>query len=213
MWKASHPTHERPEGSTHKSHHSGRIMLRQALSRNHAVGSRTGILPVPPCKAAGDGQGWFAEPNRLVFALENFRTGWKRCPTGAADRITRFSTASFRLSRNHAVGLGGTGDPPVLGGNLPPSRTHGSRSSISTRVVRTAVGRVARQNGPVARSTRNSTASSRLRDVPRFRGHPPISSVGRSSTATAGGSCRGSTCRALVSTGRRDSSPCSPSGS
>ena len=114
---------------------------------------------------------------------------------------------------------GGTGDPPVLGGNLPPRRTHDGRSPFSARVVRTAVGqeelrtasrpglqrvatkrifripprlsppppaatgdrsrsvrlrhrcavfirglraavgRVARQNGPVARSTRNSTAS------------------------------------------------------
>ncbi len=40
-----------------------------------------------------------------------------------------------------AVGLGGTGDPPVLGGNLPPSRTHDGRSPFSARVVRAAVGR------------------------------------------------------------------------
>ncbi len=31
----------------------------------------------------------------------------------------------LRLSRIHAVGLGGTANLAVLGGNLPPSRTHG----------------------------------------------------------------------------------------
>src|SRR5688572_5489516 len=58
------------------------------------------------------------------------------------------------LSRNDAVGLGGTANLAVLGGNLPPSRTHGHRSPFSEIVVRTTVGLVARQNGPVARSTR-----------------------------------------------------------
>ena len=35
--------------------------------------------------------------------MQNFGTGWKRCPTGAADRRSRFLTASFRPSRNDAV--------------------------------------------------------------------------------------------------------------
>jgi (2Fe-2S) ferredoxin len=40
---------------------------------------------------------------------------------------------------------------------------HEARSLFRERFVRPAVGRVARQNGPVARSTRNSTASFRLK--------------------------------------------------
>ena len=63
------------------------------------------------------------------------------------------------LNRTHAVGPGGTANLAVLGGNLPPSRTHDARSPFGARVVRTAVGRVARQNGPVARSTRNSDSA------------------------------------------------------
>ena len=63
------------------------------------------------------------------------------------------------LQRNDAVGPGGTANLAVLGGNLPPGRTQNDRSPFSARIVRSAVGRVARQNGPVARSTRNSTAS------------------------------------------------------
>ena len=38
-----------------------------------------------------------SEPNRLVWALESFGTGWKRCPTGTAVRRSRFPAASFRL--------------------------------------------------------------------------------------------------------------------
>ena len=59
------------------------------------------------------------------------------------------------LNRNDSVGPGGTVNLAVLGGNLPPSRAHNGRPPFSARVGRTAVGRVARQNGPVARSTRN----------------------------------------------------------
>ncbi len=40
------------------------------------------------------------ESNRPVIAWENFWTGWKRCPTGAAAFSSRFSTASFQLGRN-----------------------------------------------------------------------------------------------------------------
>ena len=68
----------------------------------------------------------------------------------------------IRQAWGDAVGLGGTGDPPVLGGNLPPSRTHDGRSPFSARVVRAAVGRVARQNGPVARSTRNDAVRKKI---------------------------------------------------
>ena len=78
-------------------------MIRQALSRNDAVEGRTGILPVPPCKAIGNEKGWFAESNRLGFALENFRTGWKRCPTGPIRHWIENPTASFRLIRGDAV--------------------------------------------------------------------------------------------------------------
>jgi hypothetical protein len=58
-----------------------------------------------------------------------------------------------RFTLKTAVGPGGTVSLAVLGGNLPPSRTHGHRLPIGEVVVRAAVGRVARQNGPVARST------------------------------------------------------------
>ena len=46
----------------------------------------------------------------------------------------------------------GTGRGPCGCGTAAPC------SSVLIRVVRAAVGRVARQNGPVARSTRNSIA-------------------------------------------------------
>ncbi len=62
-----------------------------AFSRNDAVKSRTGILPVPACKAVGNGKEWFAESNRPVIAWENFWTGWKRCPTGVATYTERCS--------------------------------------------------------------------------------------------------------------------------
>ena len=55
--------------------------------------------------------------------------------------------------------LGGTANLAVLGGNLPPSRTHDGRPTVSAHAVRTAVGRVARQNGPVARSIPGPAAS------------------------------------------------------
>ena len=64
------------------------------------------------------------------------------------------------------LGFGGTANLAVLGGNVPPSQTHEDRSPLSEDVVRLAVGLVARQNGPVARSTRTSTESFRLSDRP-----------------------------------------------
>ena len=77
----------------------------------------------------------------------------------------QFSVRDFQRCR----WSGGTGHRPVLGGNLLPSRTHDDRSPFSARVVRAAVGRVARQNGPVARSTRNLTAPFRLRACLRIQ--------------------------------------------
>ena len=74
--------------------------------------------------------------------------------------ITTSSSISVKAEnrgRLGVFGLGGTGHWPVLGGNLPPSRTPDGRPPFSARVVRAVVGRVARQNGPVARSTRNPT--------------------------------------------------------
>jgi hypothetical protein len=66
---------------------------------------------------------------------------------------------SWRMTviRNDAVGLGGTANLAVLGGNRPPSRTHGGRPPFRAGVGRTAVGRVARQIGPVASSTHTPT--------------------------------------------------------
>jgi hypothetical protein len=63
------------------------------------------------------------------------------------------------FARTIRKGPGGTANLAVLGGNLPPSRTHRQRSAFGEIVVRAAVGLVARQNGPVARST--GTASNR----------------------------------------------------
>ncbi len=101
----------------------------------------------------------------------------------AGNQVDLRQTAAFLppcFSRNDAVGPGGTADPAVLGGNLPPSRTHDGRSPFSACVVRTTVGRVARQNRPVARSTRSSTASFRLSvrapDIARAIQRCPISS-------------------------------------
>jgi len=67
------------------------------------------------------------------------------------------TSVTVAFGGNYAVGLGGTANLAVLGGNLPSSRTHNAHSPFRARVLRTAVGRVARQNWPVARSTRNST--------------------------------------------------------
>jgi hypothetical protein len=59
---------------------------------------------------------------------------------------------------------GGTANLAVLGGNLPPSGTHRPRPKSHAGIVRSTAGRVARQNGPVARSTRNTHhAPGRLR--------------------------------------------------
>ena len=55
--------------------------------------------------------------------------------------------------------LGGTGHGPVLGGNLPPSLEHSSRARNRASRPCSAGGLVARQNGPVARSTRSRHAS------------------------------------------------------
>jgi hypothetical protein len=53
---------------------------------------------------------------------------------------------------------GGTANLAVPGGNVPPGRACELRSQLSAGSVRAADGRVVRQNGPMARSTRNSSA-------------------------------------------------------
>ena len=52
------------------------------------------------------------------------------------------------------MSLGGTGDPPVLGGNLPPSFGRSALKPQGSCRRTQGGGRVARRNGPVARSTR-----------------------------------------------------------
>jgi len=68
----------------------------------------------------------------------------------------------FVLSRNDAVGPGGTANLAVLGGNLPPSRAHGDCTPLGSPSLCSAVRLVARQNGPVARSTQTPIESFRL---------------------------------------------------
>ena len=53
---------------------------------------------------------------------------------------------------------GGTSDPPVLGGNLPPSQAHDNRGTLCERAVRSTIGRV-------ARSTQLPIASFRVRTL------------------------------------------------
>jgi hypothetical protein len=91
-------------------------------------------------------------------------------PMARGARAPRPPWPAHGLSRNDAVGLGGTANLAVPGGNLPPGRTHEPRSRFRGVFVRTAVGRVARQNGPVARSTRNPTATPRLRNPQLWHG-------------------------------------------
>ncbi len=128
-------------------------MRRQRLAVNLATG---GVRPSSGAERWGHDLGNLAGGRRSDVAAP----GDGRTPPRLGPRKKRILRQA--LSRNDAIGLGGTGDPPVLGGNLPPSRTHDGRSPFNARVVRTAVGRVARQNGPVARSTRNSIAWFRL---------------------------------------------------
>jgi hypothetical protein len=69
-----------------------------------------------------------------------------------------------KLSRNDAVGLGGTANLAVLGGNLPPSLGAQNDSPVSVPRRLQTGGLVARQNGPVAHSTQTSTAWFRLKE-------------------------------------------------
>ena len=52
------------------------------------------------------------------------------------------------------MNLGGTGDPPVLGGNLPPGCGRRMFKPQGGCRRTQSGGRVARRNGPVAHSTR-----------------------------------------------------------
>ena len=77
-----------------------------------------------------------------------------------------FNSSDFdsakKLNWNNAVGPGGTANLAVMGGNLPPSRAHGDRPPLGSHSLRSTVGLVARQNGPVARSTQTLIESFRL---------------------------------------------------
>jgi hypothetical protein len=66
------------------------------------------------------------------------------------------------IGGNDAIGLRETANLAVRGGNLPPIQTHGNVAALGESVVRSAVGLVARQNGPVARSSLNLAALFRL---------------------------------------------------
>jgi hypothetical protein len=65
------------------------------------------------------------------------------------------------LSRNHAVGLGGTANLAVAGGNLPPAFIPAGKAPFGALKKTSAGGLVAHQNGLEARSTQTSTASVR----------------------------------------------------
>ncbi len=87
-------------------------------------------------------------PNRS--ASKHAQWSWK-CHAqlwvaGARPTAPEAGALPIPLHRSDLAGTvqlvpGGTGHRPVLGGNLPPSRTHDGRSSFSARVVRTIVGR------------------------------------------------------------------------
>jgi hypothetical protein len=61
----------------------------------------------------------------------------------SSDAQFASTCSTLRLGRN-AVGLGGTANLAVFGGNLPPSQTHAHRSLFSDILARSAVGLVAR---------------------------------------------------------------------
>ncbi|MBI3417150.1 MAG: DUF885 family protein [Verrucomicrobia bacterium] len=58
-----------------------------------------------------------------------------------------------RILRVVAIGHGGTANLAVLSGNLPPRRVHQNNRPSDKCIARPTVGLVARQHGPVARST------------------------------------------------------------
>ena len=65
---------------------------------------------------------------------------------------------------------GGTANLTVLGGNRPPSFGTVNHRIVSAHSWRTmSGGRVARRNGPVARSTQTTTASFWLSETPKLR--------------------------------------------
>ena len=63
------------------------------------------------------------------------------------------------LNRKYPVHLGGTANLAVPSANLPPSLGLPVRSLVHETAAPHAAGLVARQNGPVARSTQPSTES------------------------------------------------------
>jgi hypothetical protein len=71
------------------------------------------------------------------------------------------------LSRNDAIGLGGTASLAVRRRSLPPRRPHDDQPPFSGPFVRSVVGLAARPNGLVARSTQMATAWIRLRKFRR----------------------------------------------
>lgn len=65
-------------------------------------------------------------------------------------------------SQKDSIDPGGTANLAVLGGNLPPSQAPEQLASFKRQLRRSTVGLVARQTGPVARSTPPLAASLRL---------------------------------------------------
>jgi len=63
----------------------------------------------------------------------------------------------FALNPSHALGPGGTANLAVPGGNLPPGWSMPGVCPMPPTFTQAGAGRVARQNGPVARSTLNPT--------------------------------------------------------
>jgi putative membrane-bound dehydrogenase-like protein len=75
-----------------------------------------------------------------------------------------FARQAGESSLERGLDPGGTAKLAVLGGNLPPSGTHQPRRKSHAGVVRSTAGRVARQDGPVARSTRTIITCSAAHD-------------------------------------------------
>jgi hypothetical protein len=100
--------------------------------------------------------GWLAHTSLRLAVLINDSELMKitlRLLAGIEVNGAMKAPARFAFKSGSSRRLGGTANLAVLGGNLPPSRAHKDCSPFSKYHARSAVGLVARQNGPVARST------------------------------------------------------------